>query len=149
MHAAWRGRDRAFRGTVMRARQLPGLSCRTPRTRHMAEQTPNRVTRRQALRRIAAAGAVAWAVPAVQTINMTRAFAQTQASNPKAYSWFRISRSDLAPDGSIGACGGPISPTDTCLSSVGANDCSPVLGTPSTPSGSDWTVCFGLGYEVQ
>src|SRR5712691_10085135 len=148
MHAAWRGRDRAFRGTVMRARQLPGLSCRTPRTRHMTEQTPNRVTRRQALRRIAAAGAVAWAVPAVQTINMTRAFAQTQASNPKVCSWFRISRGDLAAGGAAGACGGPITSSDSCLSAVGPIDCSPVLQVPTTPSGSSWTICLGQGYEV-
>ncbi len=65
----------------------------------MAEHRSNRVTRRQALRRFAAVGAVAWAVPTVQTVNMTRAFAQTQASDPKVCSWFRISKSDVSPDG--------------------------------------------------
>ncbi|HEX6331138.1 MAG TPA: hypothetical protein VF129_07605 [Actinomycetota bacterium] len=43
------------------------------------EDTRDGITRRQALKRMAAAGAVAWAAPAVQTMNMRRAWAQNES----------------------------------------------------------------------
>ena len=115
----------------------------------MVDNSGNRIDRRQALRRIAAAGAAAWAVPAVQTINMSRAFAQTQVSQPSVCSWFRISQGDLTTAGALGSCGQQISPSDSCLTVFGNMDCSPLLGTPSAPSGSVWTACLALGYQVQ
>ena len=110
----------------------------------------NRISRRQALRRMAAAGAVAWAVPAVQTINMSRAFAQTQVSSqPGACSWFRISQGDSTLGGAVGTCGDPVSHSDSCLSTFGAMDCSPLLGVPVAPNGSGWTACLASGYAVK
>jgi len=46
--------------------------------------TSDGINRRQALKRLAAAGAVAWATPAVQTLNMSRAHAQTSPPPPEA-----------------------------------------------------------------
>jgi len=115
----------------------------------VTENGHNRISRRQALRRMAAAGAAAWAVPAVQTINMSRAFAQTQMSQPGVCSWFRISQGELTTGGALGTCGQPISPSDSCLSAFGVVDCSPLLGMPLTPSGSGWTVCLAAAYRVQ
>lgn len=116
----------------------------------MSKNGQNRIGRRQALRRIAVAGAAAWAVPAVQTINMSRAFALTQMSQPiGTCSWFRISQGDQAIGGALGSCGEPISPSESCLSAFGVIDCSPLLGLPLTPSGSGWTVCLGAAYRVQ
>jgi len=43
------------------------------------EDTRDGISRRQALKRMAAAGAVAWAAPAVQTMNMRRAWAQNES----------------------------------------------------------------------
>ena len=116
----------------------------------MTEDGHERISRRQALRRVAAAGAAVWAVPAVQSINMSRAFAQTQMSQPPgACSWFRISQSELATGMGVGTCGQPISPSDSCLTAFGIMDCSPLLGMPVTPNGSGWTACLAAGYRVQ
>ena len=116
----------------------------------MSEDVAKRLSRRQALRRIGAAGAVAWAVPAVQTINMSRAFAQTQMSQPTGdCSWFRISQGELSGGGAVGTCGQPVTPTDSCLSAFGVMDCTPLLGVPLAPEGSTWTVCLAAAYQVQ
>jgi hypothetical protein len=113
-------------------------------------ETPgNRISRRQALRRAAVAGAVAWTVPAVQTINMSRAFAQTQMSQPLVCSWFRITAGEQTVGGGGSGVCGPPSASDSCLSSVGAGDCAPVLGTPSAPAGAGWSACLAAGYLVQ
>ena len=68
-----------------------------------SEERPDGISRRQALKRIAAAGAVAWAVPTVQTINMSRAFA---ATSPQQVCY----RIKVEEGGS-------------CQTGIGANDC--------------------------
>jgi hypothetical protein len=120
----------------------------TPSRSILTQPRDDRIDRRQALRRIAGAGAVAWSVPAVQTLNMSRALAQAQTSIPTTCSWFRISANGRTPIENDGICTG-VDDHDSCLSTTGSNtDCSPVVGIPLTPSRSGWTVPLGPGYEI-
>ena len=100
----------------------------------MTEDNRDPVSRRQAIKRIAAAGTVAWTIPAIQTFNMSRAYAQTQTSPVMVCSWFRITSNDTTPGALDGTCGEAIGPYDSCLSATSDSvDCGPVNATPVTP----------------
>jgi hypothetical protein len=76
------------------------------------EGTREQISRRRALKRMAAAGAVAWAAPVVQTVNMQRAWAQNASPQRVCY------RIKIESDG-------------TCETGLGRNDCL----DPSSPDG--------------
>jgi hypothetical protein len=49
------------------------------------DHEPQGIDRRQMLKRVAAAGAVAWTVPAIQTLNMSKALAQVGSPGDVCY----------------------------------------------------------------
>jgi hypothetical protein len=119
---------------------------------------PQQLDRRQALKRAAAVGGALWVVPAVQSINMSRAFA---ASLTNVCSNFRIQNGgdeeDDDDDGRAPGLGGK------CFSVRGIrcpempytdpSSCAPInTGRPtpiSTPEGADWVICLDAGCEVE
>ncbi|MFB3738470.1 MAG: hypothetical protein ACE14W_05850 [Candidatus Velamenicoccus archaeovorus] len=102
------------------------------------EQRPDGITRRQALKRMAAAGAVAWAVPTVQTLNMARASAQV-GSPPPGCVQFRVNPG--------GTCGN-VNPINSCFDNSVTDDCAP-FDSATANSGADWIICLKSGCTLQ
>jgi hypothetical protein len=76
------------------------------------ESTQEQISRRRALKRMAAAGAIAWATPVVQSVNMRRAWATNGSPERVCY------RIKIESNGS-------------CQTGLGRNDCL----DPSSPDG--------------
>jgi len=109
------------------------------------------ISRRKALRRLGAAGALVWTVPAVQTIGMSRAMAQTAPGSvpPPGCGNARVSKTGSCglPNFEASAgCGG-----QTCLS--GANPDAPSacgsIVSATAADGADWVICLAEGCRVQ
>ena len=108
------------------------------------QAAPEQLDRREALKRAAAVGGALWVVPAVQSINMSRAFA-TSASN--VCNNFRIEG---------GKCSVITKKTGSKCASMPYTDpssCAPINTAKtkpiSTPSGADWVICLDAGCEVE
>lgn len=97
------------------------------------EGTPEQISRRRALKRMAAAGAVAWATPVVQTINMQRAWAEN-ASPPRNCYRVKIEDDGSCDDGQPGA--------NDCLTTGDflAGGCDAVSPDLVISSGCEWIV---------
>lgn len=68
--------DRVAEGSVHGVRRELGMP---------TDHEPQGIDRRQMLKRVAAAGAVAWTVPAIQTLNMSKALAQVGSPGDVCY----------------------------------------------------------------
>lgn len=80
----------------------------------MVEEDRNELNRREFLRKAAITGAVAWAIPVVQSVSATPAFAQTSSPTCCAHS--------PSQQGGTGACGDCM---QTCAAACGnASGCS-------------------------
>jgi hypothetical protein len=116
-------------------------------------EDPNdrRISRRKALRRLGAAGALVWTVPAVQTISMSKALAQTPPGSapPPGCGNVRISKGGGCglPNFDPGAgCNG-----QSCLSGADPNApsaCGSVASAVAS-DGADWVICLAVGCRVQ
>lgn len=98
------------------------------------------ISRREALKRAAILGAAAWTIPAVQTINMRRAYAGSPGCT---FSHFRIEGGRCQSVGS-----------ESCLpANSDPNSCDPInttLANPiSTPDGAEWVICLDAGCVVE
>jgi hypothetical protein len=97
------------------------------------------LTRRAALKRLAAAGGVVWAVPVVQTLNMRSAAAQTTSPRTECYcvKW------DPSDDP---ACHeDPEDVCDVCPADVVSGGCAPGHFTVSQNVDGTWTVILAPG----
>ena len=103
---------------------------------------PEQLDRRAALKRAAAVGGALWVVPAVQSINMSRAFA---ASAGNVCSNFRVSG---------GQCS-RVPPGNRCptMPYTDPSSCTPINTARtkpiSTPKENDWVICLDAGCEVE
>jgi hypothetical protein len=109
------------------------------------------ISRRKALRRLGAAGALVWTVPAIQTIRMSRAMAQTPPGSapPPGCGNARVSLGGgcaLPNFNASAGCGG-----QSCLS--GANQDAPSacgsIVSATANDGADWVICLAEGCRVQ
>ena len=110
-----------------------------------------RITRRKALSRLGAAGALVWTVPAVQTIGMNKAFAQSEGGSapPPGCGNARIALGGgcTLPNFNPNAgCGGM-----SCLTGANANGPSGCgsIASASAANGADWVICLAAGCRVQ
>lgn len=118
----------------------------------MAED-PNdgRISRRKALRRLGAAGALVWTVPAIQTIGMSKALAQPAPGSapPQGCGNARVSLGGgcaLPNFNPAAGCGG-----QSCLSGAnpsGPSGCGSIVSA-SASDGADWVICLAAGCQVQ
>jgi hypothetical protein len=126
----------------------------------VTEEDPGQVTRRQALRRLAGAGALLWATPAIQTLDMPQALASHTTSPPPTSPatvcfQFRIRKdystleegevlcddgTDLDVDGTRHG--------DSCTPGGGYDDGCSLVGSPSTPRDGEWVACVQSLCEV-
>jgi hypothetical protein len=115
----------------------------------MSEHADHRIDRRQALKRLGAAGAVAWTVPAIQTFNMPKAFAQAQPGSPppEGCGNVRISKGGGCglPNFDGGGGGG------SCLQTANPNGpsaCGSIVSATAN-DGADWVICIAEGCRFQ
>lgn len=115
-------------------------------------EDPNdgRISRRKALRRLGAAGALVWTVPAIQTIGMSKALAQTRPGSapPPGCGNARVSLGGGCglPNFDSGGCGG-----QSCLSGAnpsGPSACDSIVSSGAA-NGADWVICLAAGCQVQ
>lgn len=115
------------------------------------ERRTRRLDRRQALRRIGAAGAVAWTVPAVQTINMSKAFAQAARGSPLPGECgnARVSLGgacELPNFNPNAGCGG-----QSCLATANQDApsaCGSIVSAVAADD-ADWVICISEGCRFQ
>jgi hypothetical protein len=117
----------------------------------MEDPDDGRISRRKALRRLGAASALVWSVPAIQSINMTKAWAQAGSNPPPPQGCgnARVSkgggcrRPNFNPQA---GCGGK-----SCL--VGADPNAPSacgsVVSAAAADGADWTICIAEGCRIQ
>jgi hypothetical protein len=117
------------------------------------EPEPNdgRISRRKALRRIGAAGALVWTVPAIQTIGMSKAMAQAGPGSPPPPG---CGNARISLGGSCGlpnfnpqaGCGG-----ESCL--TGANENGPSgcgsIASAVAANDADWVICVAAGCRIE
>jgi hypothetical protein len=111
----------------------------------------SRISRRDALRKAALVGAVAWTVPTIQTVNLQRALAQTQ-SPPGTCTKFRIQRtqSGLPDCTSVGAESCLVDTPFACFeSNQDPFSCDAISGNPQVPDDDEWVICLDEGCEVE
>jgi hypothetical protein len=114
-----------------------------------ARPSDTRIDRRQALKRLGAAGAIAWTVPVIQAIDMPKAMARSETGSapPQGCGNARVSLGGacVPPNFTSGGCGGI-----SCLS--GANPSGPSgcgsIASASAADGADWVICVAAGCEV-
>lgn len=110
-----------------------------------------RISRRKALRRMGAAGALVWTVPADQSIGIGEALAKTRAGSipPPGCNNARIS--------GCGGCGLPnFDPNagcggQSCLTGADPNApsaCGSIVSATAS-DGADWVICLATGCTVQ
>ncbi len=108
-----------------------------------------RIDRRQALKRLGAAGAIVWTVPVIQAIDMPKAMARSETGSapPQGCGNARVSLGGgcVLPNFISGGCGGI-----SCLS--GANASGPSgcgsIASVSASDDADWVICVADGCQV-
>ena len=115
-------------------------------------ERPNdtRMDRRQALKRLGAAGAIAWTVPVIQAIDMPKAMARSETGSapPPGCGNARINEGGGCelPNFTSGGCGG-----QSCLSGAnpsGPSACGSIVSAGAS-NGADWVICLAAGCQVQ
>jgi len=104
------------------------------------ESRDSGISRRSALKRIGAVGAAAWVVPAVQTLNMPKASAQTAGGSPRTVCYcvkWDPSQTPRCSEGP-GQC-------DVCTEDSVAGGCSPQRFTVVQNADGTWTVTLNDG----
>lgn len=115
------------------------------------EPNDRQISRRKALRRLGAAGALVWTVPAIQTFGMSKAMAQALPGSvpPPGCGNARVSlRGGCAlPNFNPNAgCGG-----QSCLSGANPNGpsaCGSIVSATAA-NGGDWVICLAAGCHLQ
>lgn len=99
-----------------------------------------KISRRSAMKRIAAAGGVVWVAPALQTINMGRASAQVPGGSPRTVCYcVKWDPSDANPcDEGTGQC-------NVCTDDSVAGGCSPPQFTVTQNEDGTWNVTLNAG----
>ena len=106
------------------------------------------VSRRTMLKRVGAAGALVWSVPAIQSLNMPKAWAQVGSvpPPPEGCGNVRISLGGGCGLPNFGGGGGGAS----CLSGADPNDpsgCGSVVSATAN-NGADWVICVAEGCRI-
>ena len=98
------------------------------------------ISRRSALKRIAAVGGAAWVVPAVQTLNMPRANAQTAGGSARTVCYcVKWDPADASP------CHEGPGQCNVCTADSVEGGCSPQQFTVSQNPDGTWTVTLNAG----
>jgi len=98
------------------------------------------ISRRSALKRIAAVGGAAWVVPAVQTLNMPRANAQTAGGSARTVCYcVKWDPSDASP------CHEGPGQCNVCTADSIEGGCSPQQFTVSQNADGTWVVTLNAG----
>jgi len=115
------------------------------------QRDAHRLSRRQALRRIGAAGAAAWTVPAIQTIGMNRALAQAGPGSPPLGECGNArvlleGGCELPNFNPNAGCGG-----QSCLAGANPNApsaCGSIVSAIAA-NGADWVICIAPGCRFE
>jgi hypothetical protein len=115
------------------------------------DQDDQRISRRKALKRMGAAGALVWTVPAIQSIGMPKAFAAVGSAPPPPPG---CGNARVSGGGGCGlpnfnanaGCGG-----QSCL--TGADPTAPSgcggIASSTANLGADWVICLNPGCTLQ
>lgn len=107
----------------------------------MPENERNELNRREFLRKAAITGAVAWAIPVVQSVAATPAYAQTGTTTCcHSFSGAGTSGCKEACTSSGAGCGGPCQTACTSLCPVGQGGCNP-CSNPQACNPGCWQAC--------
>jgi hypothetical protein len=109
-------------------------------TQDIEEGVDEGISRRSALKRIAAVGGAAWVVPAVQTLNMPKANAQTAGGSPRTVCYcVKWDPSQTPP------CSEGPGQCNVCTPDSVEGGCSPQRFTVTQNADGTWTVTLNEG----